>query len=198
MDGLLAKVASGTKVRYITGNHDAVLRAFTGPQFGKAPPFNIGEIKVFDRFEHVGVDGKRYLVIHGDLVEGMISSRMNGALAALVRRSYGLFLSLNELTDWILKKMGVPPMNIVGMVKRRSRTAAAYVRAYENLMAEHARSQGYDGVICGHIHFPNLKTIDGIDYRNCGDWLENCTAVAERRDGSWEILDWRDPRDQAT
>lgn len=179
---ILTKANDGVQVHYVIGNHDAALRRFL------AQGLTFGNIPFSNHVCHVGVDGKRYLVIHGDQVESSTRSQMSRPLMILLQRGYVALLQLNAAFDWMLGKFNAEPFNIVGLIRKRSRKLRDYVRRYENLMAEYARERDYDGVVCGHIHSPQMRNIDGTEYRNCGDWLENCSALVEHHDGRWEIV----------
>ena len=63
---------------------------------------------------------------------------------------------------------------------------------YERSLAREAKRGGFDGVICGHIHHANIRTIDGVLYCNDGDWVDSCTALVEHSDGRLEIVRWLD------
>src|SRR5215470_15756668 len=75
-------------------------------------------------------------------------------------------------------------------LKTRVKDAVKFISDFENAMAAEAKRRGLDGVICGHIHKAEMKTIDGILYCNDGDWVESCTALVEHRDGRLEIIEW--------
>src|SRR5690606_27311211 len=75
-----------------------------------------------------------------------------------------------------------------------SKNAVQFISSFEETMAHMARERGADGVICGHIHHAEIRTIEGIAYLNDGDWVESCTALAEHYDGRWEIIDWAETR----
>jgi UDP-2,3-diacylglucosamine pyrophosphatase LpxH len=77
-------------------------------------------------------------------------------------------------------------------VKNRVRNARAAIIAFEEAAAKEAARQEADGIVCGHIHQPEIRTIDGILYCNDGDWVESCTALVEHRQGKLELLHWGD------
>jgi UDP-2,3-diacylglucosamine pyrophosphatase LpxH len=100
-----------------------------------------------------------------------------------------------SVTDRMLAKFNIAPKSLTGFAKRQTKAAMSYILQFEALLAEYARVNQYDGVICGHIHMPDMRNIDAITYRNCGDWVENCRAVVEHHDRRWELLRWRDRDD---
>lgn len=190
VDQVMSKSENGTRVHYVIGNHDETLRRFLeqGLSFGHIPFSN--------HVDHTGLDRNRYLVIHGDQVENPMRGRMSWPLMFVCHKGYIALLNLNSASGWILSRFGLKGVNFVAFIRRHSRLAQSFTRTFEESMAEYARERGYDGVVCGHIHSPQMRTIDGIEYRNCGDWLENCSAVVEHHDGRWEIIRWQSEQDR--
>lgn len=182
---LLAKSNNGTEVHYIVGNHDEMFRGWLA--FG----FTLGNIRLYDETEYCGVDGRRYLVIHGDLFDNLMRSKRGRRLMFLGARMYELLLSVDNNTNRVLSFFHIPRQSIAGFAKRRTKSALGYMLKYEGLLSEHARANRYDGVICGHVHTPEIKNIGETRYMNCGDWVENCSALVEHHDGTWELLKWR-------
>ncbi len=182
---LLAKSNNGTQVHYIVGNHDEVFRSWLDWEL------SFGRIKFSNQREHIGLDGKRYLVIHGDLFDDLMKSGAGRAVMFLGALGYDALLAVNSLTDRVLRKFGAPSISLTSFAKRQTKGVVSYVLKFESTLAEHARQNDYDGVICGHIHTPEIRSIDEISYLNCGDWVENCSAIVERRDGTWELVRWR-------
>lgn len=185
IQNLLAKSNNGTKVHYIAGNHDEMFRGWA--DFG----FSLGNIALYNETEYYGIDGKRYLVIHGDLFDDLMRSKRGRRLMSLGTRMYDVLLSLDSNVNQVLSLFNIPRQSIAGFAKRRTKAAVGYMLKYEGLLSEHARANQYDGVICGHIHTPEIKDIGETRYMNCGDWVENCSALVEHHDGTWELLRWR-------
>ena len=75
-------------------------------------------------------------------------------------------------------------------MKHKVKNAVQYISNFEEAVAHEAARQGVDGVVCGHIHRAEITQLHGIDYFNCGDWVESCTALVEHPDGQMEILTW--------
>lgn len=166
-----------TEVIYVRGNHDDFV--------DKIIPFSFGKIKFVD--EHTLIhDSKRYLVIHGDVFD-MISSRF-AWLARLGDVSYKILLWINRRRNKQRTLKGLPYISFSQKIKNSVKLAVSYISDFEQTMTAYARENGYQGVICGHIHRPEIKFIDDIHYLNSGDWVESLSALVEHEDGTWEIL----------
>ena len=181
MEQLWRKAQAGVRVHYVLGNHDEALRPLVGDGL------SFGNVRLCDRAEHTGLDGRRYLVIHGDQVDQR-GRGLSTPLMMLCHKGYSALLHLNAASERALPRLGLRPLNCVDFFRRRSRMARTMIRNYEDSVAAYARDRGYDGVVCGHIHYPQKRTIDGTDYLNCGDWLESQSAVVEHHDGRWELV----------
>ena len=132
------------------------------------------------------------MVIHGDLFDGLMHSGVGRMVMFLGTWGYDVLLAVNGYTDWLLGLFNLPPRSITSLAKRRTKSAVSYVLKFESLLSEHGRRHRYDGVICGHIHTPEIKKIDDTIYMNCGDRVENCSALVEHHDGRWELVKWHD------
>ncbi len=177
---LLRQARKGTSITYIAGNHDEFLRMFQGTHFGG--------IVVADRAIHVGADGRRYLVIHGDQFDTVV---LNARwLAYLGDRAYDLAIFANRLVTRARRMLGLPYWSFSSWAKVKVKQAVNFIGAFQDVLAEEARRSAVDGVICGHIHHAAIETLQDIRYINTGDWVESCTAVVEHFDGSMEILHW--------
>ena len=179
---LLRKARKGTRVVFIPGNHDEGLRDYCGMNFGGI------EIKRDDI--HRTADGKKYLVLHGDEFDVVV--RYARWLAFLGDRSYEISLSLNAPLNWARRHLGYDYWSLSNFLKHRVKTAVSFIGEFEDALTSEAKRRGADGLICGHIHHANSRDCDGIHYLNCGDWVESCTAIGEREDGSFEIIRWLD------
>jgi len=177
---LLRKARKGARIIYIPGNHDEFLRDYFGTHFGG--------IEVVDQALHEGADGKRYLVIHGDLFDLVVQNAR--WLAHLGDKAYDIAILLNRVIATIRKPFGMPYWSLSQWAKHKVKNAVNYIGAFEKTLASEARRQGAEGVICGHIHSAAIRDEHGIRYLNCGDWVESCTAIAEHDDGSFEIITW--------
>jgi UDP-2,3-diacylglucosamine pyrophosphatase LpxH len=179
---ILGHAKRGTRVVYVAGNHDEFLRPLI--PYGLA----FGQIEIVNQTEHVGLDGLRYLITHGDLFDGI--TKLAPWLAFLGDKAYDFVLNLNSQFNWIRHKLGFGYWSLSKYLKHRVKSAVDFMFQFELNIAAYARKRGYDGVICGHTHTPVIKAIDGIVLMNDGDWVENCSALVEHWDGRWEIVYW--------
>ncbi|WP_439534969.1 UDP-2,3-diacylglucosamine diphosphatase [Polymorphobacter sp.] len=170
----------GTRVVYIPGNHDEALRDFTLLAFGG--------VEVVPEAIHETLDGRRFLVLHGDEFDGVVLYAR--WLAFLGDLGYSLLLRANGWFNWGRRQFGLPYWSMSAHVKKRVKNAVAFISRFEETVARAARERGVDGVVCGHIHSAEIREFDGITYMNDGDWVESCTALVEHHDGRIEILDW--------
>jgi len=175
---LLRKARKGVRVIYIPGNHDEFLRAYYGTHFGG--------IEVIERAVHEAADGRRYLVMHGDLFDLVVTQAR--WLALLGDKAYDIALDVNRLFNAVRRRLGFPYWSLSQWLKLKVKNAVSFIGEYERTLVTEARRAGAVGVICGHIHHPAIHEQFGIRYINCGDWVENCTAVAESFDGKFHIL----------
>jgi UDP-2,3-diacylglucosamine pyrophosphatase LpxH len=177
---ILRKARKGARVVYIPGNHDEFLRDFYGTHFGG--------IEVVENIIHRAADGRRYLVIHGDLFDVII--RHARWLALLGDKAYDLAIFLNTYFNAIRRLFGLPYWSLSQWIKLKVKNAVNFIGESERTLAGEARRHGVDGVICGHIHHATIRNDNGLVYVNCGDWVESCTGVVEHFDGRLEIIDW--------
>ncbi len=179
---LLRKARKGTRVIYIPGNHDEHFRDFAGHRFGR--------VVVLKEAFHKTADGRRFLVIHGDQFDGIV--KYARWLAILGDTAYNLALKVNTGFNTVRRKLGFSYWSLSAYLKHKVKNAVEYISNYEHAVVAEARRRNADGVICGHIHTAEIRTIDGIVYCNDGDWVESCTALVEHDDGRLEILRWAD------
>jgi UDP-2,3-diacylglucosamine pyrophosphatase LpxH len=184
---VLGHAKRGTRVVYVAGNHDEFLRPMI--PYG----FNFGSIEICNQAEHIGADGRHYLVVHGDLFDGI--TRLAPWLSFLGDRAYDFILSLNSKFNWIRHKLGFGYWSLSKYLKGRVKRAVDFMFQFEKNLATYCKKRGFDGVICGHIHHAEIKLIDGVTYMNDGDWVESMTALVEHHDGRWEIITWTKERD---
>ncbi|HEX6834372.1 MAG TPA: UDP-2,3-diacylglucosamine diphosphatase [Rudaea sp.] len=182
---ILAIAARGTRVTYIPGNHDAVMRRFAGQRFAG--------IDIATNAVHVGADGRRYRVSHGDEFDGDTS-----APAWLVKVGDVLqrfICATNRIGNNLRRRFGLRYRPISIAVKSRIAAARRFIRDFETRVGSDAKAQGFDGHICGHIHFGRIEDQDGVLYINDGDWVEHCTGLVEHADGRMELLHWTEHRE---
>ena len=184
---VLGHAKRGTRVVFIAGNHDEFLRPMI--PYG----FNFGLIEIHNQIEHIGADGKHYLVTHGDLFDGI--TRLAPWIAFLGDKAYDFVLMLNAKFNWIRHKMGFGYWSLSKFLKHKVKRAVDFMFQFEKNLAGYCKKRGFDGVICGHIHHAEIKEIDGVVYMNDGDWVESCTALVEHWNGRWEIITWTKEKD---
>jgi UDP-2,3-diacylglucosamine pyrophosphatase LpxH len=149
---------------------------------------NFGKIEICNQTVHLGLDGKKYLVVHGDLFDGI--TRLAPWLSFLGDRAYDLVLSLNSRFNWIRHRLGFGYWSLSKFLKGRVKKAVDFMFQFEKTLTDYAKKRGFDGVICGHIHNAEIKKVNDIVYMNDGDWVESCTALVEHWNGRWEIITW--------
>lgn len=179
---LLRKVRKGTRIILIPGNHDECLRDYAGSRFGG--------IEIVRQAVFTNAAGRRYLVIHGDEFDVVV--RYARWLAFLGDRGYELALWLNAPLNFVRRRMGLGFWSLSAYLKYRVKSAVNFIGEFETNLAEAARREGAEGVICGHIHHAASREIDGIHYVNTGDWVESCTAIVETAEGKLELVRWLD------
>ena len=169
----------GTRVVFIVGNHDEMLRDYAG--------FSFGGITLAQEAIHETADGKRLLITHGDAFDGVVLYAR--WLAFLGDQAYTLMLRANVWLNAIRKRLNMPYWSLSSYLKKRVKNAVQYVCAFEDAVAREAAERGVDGVVCGHIHCAEIRQIGDVTYYNDGDWVESCTALVEAFDGTMSILD---------
>jgi UDP-2,3-diacylglucosamine pyrophosphatase LpxH len=179
---ILRKARKGTRVFYLPGNHDEVLRDYTQMQFGG--------IEVHDELIHTTVDGRKFLILHGDQFDGVVQYAK--WLAILGDWAYDFSLMLNHFFNVVRRKLGYPYWSISAYLKHKVKNAVSFISTYEKTLAEEAARREVDGIICGHIHKAEIRYIGNILYCNDGDWVESCTALVEDWDGQLSIVHWTD------
>ena len=177
---LLRKARKGTKVIYVPGNHDEVLRDYAGNHFGG--------VYVTPETIHVTADGRRLLVMHGDQFDGVVQYAK--WLAYLGDRAYNIALDLNHWFNLARRRLGFGYWSLSAYLKGKVKNAVQFIDNFEQAIAKEAKRRRVDGVVCGHIHKAEIREIDGILYCNDGDWVESCTALVEHLDGRLEIVHW--------
>jgi len=179
--GLLAK---GTKIVYIPGNHDEMLRKFAG--------FKLGSFQIANK-KLISLNGKSAWIFHGDVFD--VTMQYSKWLAKLGAIGYDTLILINTFVNFILKLMGKGKISLSKRVKDSVKKAVSFINDFEKTAADIAISNGYDYVICGHIHHPEMKKIKSekgeVMYLNSGDWVENLTSL-EYNLGSWRIYRYSD------
>ncbi len=179
---VLNKAARGTRVIYLPGNHDDQMRCYCGSSFN--------QISVAEEIVHRTVDGKRYLVLHGDSFDCVIQRRR--WLADVGSVLYDWLLVINRWYNGIRSLLGRPYHSISAAIKQQVKQAVNYIDDFERIIVSEAHRKRVDGLICGHIHHAAIRDINGVLYSNTGDWVESCTALVENANGTLGIVDWQD------
>lgn len=175
---VLSKARAGTVVTLVPGNHDEYLRRFCDLQ--------LGNIMVTEEAIHRTVDGRLLLVVHGDQFDGI--TRCHRWLALSGDVGYEALLVLNRWFNRGRRLLRLPYWSLSAYVKGKVKRAVNFITAFETALAHEAQRRNLHGVVCGHIHHAEIREIQGILYCNTGDWVESCTALAERSDGALELL----------
>ena len=176
----LIKISKNTEIIYITGNHDEFLRTI--------PSVKIGNVEVKNRSVHLGIDGKKYLVVHGDMFDNLMRTKSGRFIMNFGDVAYDGLIYANKAVNSLRNLIGKPPWSLTKYLKRKAKTAANYIGDFEIQMVDYCKKKGYDGIICGHIHHASIEEYDKIVYMNDGDWCESCTALVETQNGNWEII----------
>ena len=177
---ILGKAKHGTQVHYITGNHDEALREHTYVAFGN--------LHIQNEMIHECVDGKQLLIIHGDQYDFIIQNTK--FLAIIGSNLYNWLLTANRIVNWFRNKMGYEYWSLAKFLKYKAKNTIKYIGRFEEAVATDVKHRQLDGAVCGHIHHPEINTINGIDYLNCGSAVEGCTALIEHYDGTIELVQW--------
>lgn len=179
---LLRKARKGTRVVFLPGNHDEFAREYLGQAFGG--------IEVLPDAMHRTADGRILWVLHGDAFDPVVTKHR--WLVPVAHGFLSLLRWLHLPTAWRLVRplLGRPYRSLATFVKGQANQAMAALGDFERLAVEGARRRGADGVVCGHVHVPAMRTVEGILYANDGDWVDACTALVEHEDGRLELLRW--------
>ncbi len=176
-------LSNGTRVIYITGNHDEVMRRYSGIQMGN---FELTDKLVME------INGKMTWIFHGDVFDATTKGSAK-ILAKLGGHGYDFLIVINRFVNGVLKLMGKEKMSFSKKVKNGVKKAVSWIGDFEQTAAELAIEKNYDYVICGHIHQPQKREIvtekGKVTYLNSGDWIENLTAL-EYHKNDWTIFQY--------
>ncbi|TAJ94483.1 MAG: UDP-2,3-diacylglucosamine diphosphatase [Gammaproteobacteria bacterium] len=179
---ILGKAKHGTRVIYIPGNHDSLLHGYRDSVFGN--------ISIKERVVHTTAAGQRLLVLHGDQFDAAVTtSRWLGAAGGM---AYEYLLTLNVVINAVRRLFGAPHWSLARYLKYKVKNVVRAIGNFEKALAMAAMKARVDGVICGHIHRPEIRTFGETVYYNCGDWVESCTALIELHNGAIELWHWQD------
>ncbi|MCK7590948.1 UDP-2,3-diacylglucosamine diphosphatase [Subsaxibacter sp. CAU 1640] len=179
---IIDMASEGVEIIYITGNHDEMLRKFSGTV--------IGNISIVDK-KVLEIDGKKAWFFHGDVFD--VSIQNAKWLAKLGGYGYDILILLNRMVNWCLEGMGKEKYSLSKKIKNSVKSAVKYINDFEEVASDLAIENGYDYVICGHIHQPKMLLKENKNgkttYLNSGDWIENFTAL-EYQFKRWKIYNY--------
>src|SRR6202171_4643842 len=176
---ILRKARKGTRVVYIPGNHDEFVSDFYG---------EFGNIAIQEHAIHQTVDDRRILVIHGHELDTVVQNVRWLAFAGDV--GYQFLLSLNPFINFVRRHFGLGYVSLSAYVKQRVKDAVNFIGKFEAAVVKYAEKYSVDAVLCGHIHSASIHKYGQVDYYNCGDWVETCSALVEQENGAIEIVDY--------
>jgi UDP-2,3-diacylglucosamine pyrophosphatase LpxH len=182
MQKLLRKNRKQTRVTFIIGNHDEFLEQFLG--------LNFGAVQLAERTVHIAADGKRYVVLHGHQFDGL--AHFNRLLDRVGSALYERILDMNVWVNKVRRLLGFGYWSFASYIKLKAKRAMKYVNDYEEALIQFARKSEACGIICGHIHRPEIRQVGDIVYMNCGDWIENCTALVEDFTGKISLINFHE------
>lgn len=171
---------SGTRIVYLPGNHDAPVQKYSG--------MDIAGIDIQRECVHTTAMGKRYLVLHGDQFDANVT--LGRFHAWMGDKAYDLLLFVNRWYNRARQWRNYHYWSLAGHIKQHISGANKAIARYREACVRAARIRGLDGVICGHIHHPQNLYEHGIHYINDGDWIENCSALAEDNEGRLTLIFW--------
>ena len=179
--GLIGK---GVKIYYVTGNHDEMLRKFVG--------FRMGSFKIVNKVV-LNLDGKKAWIFHGDVFD--VTMQHSKWLTKLGAVGYDALILINSLVNYISQTLGRGKISLSKKIKNSVKSAVKFINNFEETAAEIGIDNNYEYVVCGHIHQPEIKTIENkhgrIQYLNSGDWVENLSAL-EYHDKKWKIYKYQE------
>ena len=176
---ILRKARKGTRVIYVPGNHDDFLAKFYGAY---------GNVVVQKHAIHRCSDGRRMLVIHGHELDTVVQNVR--WLAFLGDVGYQFLLSLNPAINFFRRRFGLGYWSLSAYAKRRVKDAVSFIGRFEEEIVRYAGKFSVDAVLCGHIHSAAIRQFGEVTYYNCGDWVESCSTLVERHDGTVELVQY--------
>ena len=134
---------------------------------------SFGNIEICNEYKYGNV-----FITHGDLYDGVVKLKWLGILGSI---GYDIAISI----DRTLKKFG-HKKSLSKFLKDSVKEAVKFITSFEVELVRQAKKRECDTVICGHIHNPEDKIIEGVRYLNCGDWIENNTYITHYN-GKFEL-----------
>lgn len=174
---ILRKGRRGARIVYIPGNHDERVSDFIG---------TYANVRIQSRCIHTTKDGRRLLVVHGHELDTVVQNL--GWLAHVGDVGYHVLMRLNGTVNFFRNIFGRGHWSLSAYVKAKVKNVVNFIGGFEESMVRFAADAGAQGIICGHIHTAAMRRINGLDYRNTGDWVESRTALVEELDGTLRLL----------
>jgi UDP-2,3-diacylglucosamine pyrophosphatase LpxH len=181
IQAVITMARRGTRVYYLTGNHDGFMRKFVRSQIP------LGRVRVANEVVHTTADGRRLLVIHGDVFDDVV----NGLpwLAHAGDLAYELLMRSNRSVNAVRRRIGLPYWSLSAFAKTRVKSLVQELSGFDDKVLLDCKRRRLNGVICGHTHHAEIRALPhGVTVYNCGDWVESCTALAEDAEGRMQIL----------
>ena len=179
---IFALAKRGTRVIYIPGNHDEQARVLAGAW--------VAGIEVHAQWTYETATGRRFWVVHGDEFESAV--KFSWLLKLVGERLYDSLMWTGRLIQKTRRRFGLGHWSLAAWIKSRVPDARLFIERFESTAAAAAKRRGFDGVICGHMHVPKVRSIADVLYINDGDWVEHCTALTEDRNGRLALIEWTD------
>jgi UDP-2,3-diacylglucosamine pyrophosphatase LpxH len=179
---ILGKAKHGTKVIYIPGNHDEVMREYAG--------YSFGNVEIHQDYTYTTVDGKKLLILHGDEFDTIV--KHSQMIAKLGSWAYDVLLQMNRYVNIFRRTFRRDYWSLAKYLKLKVKNAVNYIGSFETALAHLAKERKVDGVVCGHIHHAEVRYINSVLYCNDGDWVESCSSLVEHHDGKIELLYWNE------
>ena len=172
----LLEISKTTEVIYLRGNHDNEIKDLY--------EFALSNIKFSNEYIYE-TKNEKVLIFHGDIVDNLSKLKFLTQLGSI---GYDIFLRLNTWYNNIRELFGLPYYSISKIVKEKFKEVVSFINNYEMNACDYAKMKGCDSVMCGHIHIPSIKEINGMNYYNSGDWVENFSAIVLNQNDEWEII----------
>jgi UDP-2,3-diacylglucosamine pyrophosphatase LpxH len=181
---IISFASKGTKVYYVTGNHDEMLRKFSDTAMGN---FSLVNKLVLE------LDDKKAWIFHGDVFDASVNHAK--WIAKLGGKGYDYLIVCNRMFNWCLTRIGKEPYSFSKKIKASVKKAVKHISDFEETATELAIENKYDFVICGHIHEPKIIKKENKNgstmYLNSGDWVENLTAL-EYNKKRWKLYRYQE------
>jgi UDP-2,3-diacylglucosamine pyrophosphatase LpxH len=179
---ILAKARRGTRVYYLTGNHDAFMRQFVRNKL------RLGRIRVMHELVHTAADGRKLLIQHGDQYDAVVRNLPGLAFAGDF--AYEMLLKLSDRLARLQDRFGIARgFSLSAATKTAVKSFVQYLSGFDEAVYYQCQRRGLNGVVCGHTHHAEVRQIrNGVMSYNCGDWVESCSALAEDAHGHIRVI----------